>query len=188
MRDLTPDDEEYLVKYCMEPKTIWLALAIGQIRPKLREKIVSLFLKELDESVKEELKDKERDCQWQTCISDPETIKKEQGDPSIYVMRDRGGIEIHLCAHIGTDLFMGTPAEKGAWPNGLNGFLERTDLELKTGNSKWRWWFDPKCHRSIGSVEALSKLNNDELRRGKIEYFTAELVRFAEAISTELGN
>ena len=43
MRDLTPEDEKYLVKYCMEPKNILLALAIGQIRPKLREKLCPCF-------------------------------------------------------------------------------------------------------------------------------------------------
>ena len=185
MRDLTPDDEEYLVKYCMEPKNIGLALAIGQLRPKLLEKIVSLFLKELDESVKEELKEKELDCQWQTCISDPETIRKEQGNPSIYVMKHRRGIEIHLCAHRGKDLFVGTPKGQGAWPRGLRGFLERKDLGLKK-DQNLHWWFDPeKKHKSIGSIEALSKLNNDELRR---KYFTNVLVRFAEVISRELGD
>ena len=182
MRDLTPEDEKYLVKYCMEPKNILLALAIGQIRPKLREKIVSLFLKELDESVKKELK--ERDCQWQTCISDPETIKKEQGDPSIYVMRDRNGIEIHLGANRGTNLFVGTPKGQGAWPRGLRGFLERKDLELKK-HTNWRWWFEPEQeHMSIKSVEALSTLNDGQ----KSDYFTYVLVRFAKAISKELGD
>lgn len=185
MRELTAEDEKFLVEYCMKPENIWLALAIGQVRPKIREKIVSLFLKELDESVKKELTEKERDGQWQTCVSDPEIIVKEQGEPSIYMIKDRRGIEIHLCAYKGTDLFVATPAGKGAWPSGLEGFLERKDLGLKRDRN-WRWWFDPaKDHKRI---EPLSRLNDHKLRYEKILYFTDILVRFAEAISKELGN
>ena len=184
MRDLTAEDEKFLVEYCMKPENIWLALAIGQVRPKLREKIVSLFLKELDVSVKKRLE--ERDCRhWQkTCVSDPKTIMKERGEPSIYVIKDQRGIEIHLCAYRGTDLFVATPT-KGDWPSGLNGFLERKDLELKR-DGNWRWWFDPA--EDYKKIEPLSKLNDHKLRCEKIEYFTDKLVLFAEAISKELGD
>lgn len=183
MRDLTVEDEKFLVEYCMKPENIWLALAIGQVRPKLREKIVSLFLEELDVSVKERLK--ERDChQWQTCVSDPEIIVKEQGEPSIYKMKNPDEIEIHLCAYRGTDLFVATPAGK-AWPSGLEDFLERKDLELKRDRN-WHWWFNPA--EDYRKIEPLSRLNDHKLRCEKIEYFTDKLVLFAEAISKELEN
>ena len=183
MRELTVEDEKFLVEYCMKPENIWLALAIGQVRPKLREKIVSLFLEELDVSVQKRLK--ERDChQWQTCVSDPEIIVKEQGEPSIYKMKNPDGIEIHLCAYKGTDLFVATPAGK-AWPSGLEDFLECKDLELKRDRN-WRWWFNPA--EDYRKIEPLSRLNDHKLRCEKIEYFTYKLVLFAEAISKELGN
>lgn len=183
MRELTAEGKEFLVNYCMEPENTRLALEIGQIYPKLREKIVSAFLKELDESVKKGLK--ERGCQWQTCI--PKTNPEEGEEPSIYVMtmKERG-IEIHLARYKWQDLFMGTRVGQGNWPkDDLAGFLKCGDRKLNTNNKSWHWWFNPKKkYRSIESVEALSTLNDVQ----KIAYFTAELVCFAEAISKELGN
>lgn len=183
MRELTAEGKEFLVNYCMEPENTRLALEIGQIYPKLREKIVSSFLKELDKSVKKGLE--ERDCQWQTCI--PKMNPAEGEEPSIYVMtmKERG-IEIHLARYKWEALFVGTRVGQGKWTkDDLAGFLKSEDRKLNTNNKIWLWWFNPiEKHRSIGSVEALSTLNDGQ----KIEYFTAELVRFAEAISKELGN
>ena len=182
MRELTAEEKEFLVDYCMKPENTRLALEIGQIYPKLQEKIMSSFLKELDKSVKKGLK--ERDCQWQTCIL--KTNPEEGEEPSIYVMTmKKHGIKIHLARYKWQDLFVGTRVE-GKWPkDDLTGFLKCGDRKLNTNNKSWHWWFNPKeKHRSIGSVEALSTLNDGQ----KIEYFTAELVRFAEAISKELGN
>ena len=67
MRELTAEEEEYLVKYCMEPRNTWLALAIGQINPMIERRILSLFLKKLDKSVKKEIESRD-DLRWQTCI------------------------------------------------------------------------------------------------------------------------
>ena len=189
MRELMAEEEKYLIKYCMESKeNTWLALAIGQIYPKLRKKIMSSFLNELDNSVIKRLKG--RDCQWQTCI--PKTNPEKGGEPSIYVMtmKERG-IEIHLVRYKWQALFVGTPVGQGNWPrDDLAGFLEREDLGLNTKNRHWHWWFNPaENHRSIGCIEALSKLNDDELRRKEVDYFTDDvLVCFAEAISRELGD
>ena len=183
MRELTAEGKEFLVNYCMEPENAKLALEIGQIYPKLREKIVSSFLKELDKSVKKGLEG--RDCQWQTCI--PKMNPAEGEEPSIYVMtmKERR-IEIHLARYKWEALFVGTRVGQGKWPkDDLAGFLKSGDRRLNTNNKIWHWWFNPiEKHRSIGSVEALSTLNDGQ----KIEYFTAELVRFAEAISKDLGN
>ena len=183
MRELTAEGKEFLVDYCMEPENTRLALEIGQIYPKLREKIVSAFLKELDESVKKGLK--ERGCQWQTCI--PKTNPEEGEEPSIYVMtmKERESeIQIHLARYKWAALFVGTRVGQGKWPkDDLADFLKCGDRKLNTNNKSWHWWFNPiEKHRLIGSVEALSTLNDGQ----KIEYFTAELVRFAEAISKEL--
>ena len=185
MRDLTAKEKEFLVDYCMEPENTRLALEIGQIYPKLREKIVSAFLKELDESVKKGLK--ERGCQWQTCI--PKTNPEEGEEPSIYVMTMKGRereIQIHLARHKWEALFVGTRVGQEKWPkDDLAGFLKCGDRKLNTNNKSWHWWFNPiEKHRFIVSVEALSTLNDGQ----KIEYFTAELVGFAEAISKELGD
>ena len=84
----------------------------------------------------------------------------------------------------GQTCYVGTPKGQGAWPRGLRGFLERKDLELKK-HTNWRWWFEPEQeHMSIKSVEALSTLNDGQ----KSDYFTYVLVRFAKAISKELGD
>lgn len=47
MGELTAEEKEFLVNYCMESsKNIWLALAIGQIQSDLEKEIVSSFVKE----------------------------------------------------------------------------------------------------------------------------------------------
>ena len=178
MRELTAEGKEFLVNYCMEPENTRLALEIGQIYPKLREKIVSSFLKELDKSVKKGLE--ERDCQWQTCT--PKMNPAEGEEPSIYVMTMKDPeIEIHLIREK-SDLFVGTPAANEACPQAedLASFFEDTDLALKSHDS-WRWYFYPGL--SHKSFEALNTLHDDELRRDKIAYFTDMLVRPAKAIS-----
>lgn len=181
MTELTDEEKKFLVDYCLKPGNTRLALAISQIRPKLREKIVSSFLKKLDKSVREKL-----NSQWCTCVSDPKTIMKEQEETSIYVMttKKRGiEIQIHLALYKGVDLFVGTPVGEGDWPeDDLVDFLKCGDRKLNK-NKWWHWWFKPeKEHMSIKSVEALSTLNDGQ----KSEYFTAELVHFAEAISKAL--
>lgn len=181
MRELTEEEKVFLVDYCMKPENTRLALEIGQVYPKLQEKIVSLFLKELDESVKKKLKD--RDCQWQTCI--PKTNPEEGEEPSIYVMTMKEqGIKIHLARYKWQDLFVGTRVGQGCWPkDDLSGFLTCGDWRLNTKNKYWHWWFNPiEKHRSIGSVEALITLKDGQ----KIAYFTDVLLRFAEAISKAL--
>ena len=60
MPDLTPEDRDFLIDYCMEPENTWLALEIYQCYPELREKIVSSFPKKLDKSIKKERNDKLR--------------------------------------------------------------------------------------------------------------------------------
>lgn len=181
MRELTEEEKVFLVDYCMKPENTRLALEIGQVYPKLREEIVSLFLKELDKSVKKGL-DK-RNCQWQTCI--PKTNPEEGEEPSIYVMtmKERG-IKIHLARYKWQALFVGTRVSQECWPkDDLSDFLTCGDWRLNTNNKHWHWWFNPiEKHRFIGSVEALSTLNDGQ----KIGYFTVELVRFAEAISKAL--
>ncbi len=184
MRELTPEEKKYLVKYCMKSKeNTWLALAIGHIQVQLREKIVSSFLKKLDESVERLLN--ERNCQWQTCIPTANLQVGDKDSWSLYIMTmQERGIKIHLARYKCQSLFVGTPKSNGDWPNGaLKSFKELVGRRLHTGNKNWLWWFNPtEDHRCIRSIEALSTLNSNQ----KIKYFTAELVCFAEAISKAL--
>ena len=178
MRDLTPEGRDFLVGYCMEPKNTWLALAVGQVQLELKTAIVSAFVERLDESVKGEL-ERRGLINWKRTI--PKTNLEKEEPIYVMTMKDRG-IEIQLVYGEG-DLYVGTPVSNGDWPIDLAGFLEREDLGLKTRNRYWHWWFNPaENHRSIGSIEALSKLNDDELRCEKIAYFTAILVNFAKGL------
>ncbi len=69
MRELTPEEEKYLVKYCMESKeNTRLALAIGHIQVQLRAKILSSFLKKLDKNVRKKLEACGRLRQWKTKV------------------------------------------------------------------------------------------------------------------------
>ena len=183
MRALTPEEEKYLEKYCMESKeNTRLALAIGHIQLQLREKILSSFLKKLDESDEGELNT--RNCQWQTCIPTANLQVGDKDSWSLLTMQKQG-IKIHLARYKWQSLFVGTPKSNAAnWPNGaLKSFKELVGRRLHTRNNNWLWWFNPtEDHRCIRSIEALSTLNSSQ----KIKYFTAELVCFAEAISKAL--
>ena len=175
MSDLTAEERDFLVSYCMKPDNTWLALAVGQVQLELKTSIVSSFVKGLDEGVKDELE--KRSLNWKRTIP---TMNLEEEKP-IYVMtmQDRG-IKIQF-VHVKGDLYMGTPKSNGDWPADLTDFLKREYPELKTNNQFWHWWFNPvENHRCIRSIEALSKLNDNTV---KINYFAAKLVCFAEAIS-----
>lgn len=185
MPDLTPEERNFLIDYCMRPENTKIALEINQCYPELRKKIVSSFLKELDRSIERKLDECEFGCQWQTCV--PQTNPEVGDSSSLYIMTmKKRGIEIHLALHKGTDhLFVGTPRENERnWPNGaFESFLNCVNRKLNTCDPSWLWWFRPEQeHMSIKSVEALSTLNDGQ----KSKYFTAELVHFAEAISKAL--
>ena len=177
MCDLTDEERDFLVSYCMKPENTWLALSVGQVQLELKTAIVSSFVGELDESVKGELENHGL-INWTRTI--PEIDLEKEGPIYVMTMKDQG-IEIQLVYGEG-DLYVGTPRD-GDWPIDLAGFLEREDLGLRTQNRYWHWWFNPaENHRSIGCIETLSKLNDDELRCEKIAYFTAILVNFAKAL------
>ena len=184
MPDLTPEERNFLIDYCMRPENTRLALEIYQCYPKLREKIVSSFPKKLDKSIKKELKECKCECQWQTCV--PQTNPEVGDSSSLYIMTmKKRGIEIHLALYKRKDLFVGTPKENEEnWPNGaLESFLKCVDRSLNKGDPSWLWWFKPRdIHMSIESVETLSTLNDGQT----ITYFTPELMHFAKTISKVL--
>ncbi len=198
MRDLTSEDEDFLVKYCMEPENTWLALAIGQIQTKLERRIVSSFLKKLDKSVERELKERERGLHWRTNIpkEDLEEEDLKEDFSILYVMTMEDQVEIHLAlwrwnrGNKDRELYVGTHKEIGnrkvPWSKDkLAGFLSKPDIMQDNGR---HWWFPPtKRHRYIKDIKDLSTLNDDKLRCEKIAYFTDVLVRFADTISEELG-
>ena len=184
MPDLTPEERNFLIDYCMRPENTKIALEIYHCYPDLREKIVSSFLKKLDKSIETELKECEYECQWQTCP--PQTNPEVGGSSSLYIMTmKKRGIEIHLALFRRKALFVGTPRENEEnWPNGaLESFLECVDRSLNTGDPSWLWWFGPReSFMSIESAEALSTLNGGQT----ITDFTAELMHFAKTISRVL--
>ena len=184
MGELTAEEKEFLINYCMESsKNIWLALAIGQIQSDLKKEIVSSFVKELDKSVKRELKD--RGLHWETSV--PETDLEVEKGNAIYVMTTRTmskhKIEIHLSLWNGKELYVGIPKKK-AWPK--NVFTDfKTDFENESiCEDKYRQWvfYPTYWHRYIETIESLSTLNEGL----ETAYFTDKLVRFAESISRRL--
>ena len=195
MRELTAEEEKYLVKYCMEPGNTWLALAIGQINPTLERRVVSSFLKKLDKSVKGELMN--RSPLWRTYIPkkdlEEEDLKEKYTILYVMIMEDQG-IEIHLglfnwnSGPKERELYVGTHKEREnktvPWPPTLTDFLSRPDIEPSNESRYW-WSCSREGDRYIKKIGDLSMLN-DEVKGTKIAYFTTELVRFAEAISKEL--
>ena len=177
MRDLTPEDEKFLVEYCMQPENTWFALAIGQIQPKLKGKIVSTFVRKLDESVNEALKKIEM-CgfHWETRV--PETKLEEKKTYSLFILKVQG-IEIRLGVWGGGYLLVFLP--KGTeldlrWDE----VIPDMDVKLKSNDSGW--WFDAEERHHIRSLEALNALLDDELREEKIAYFTDVFVRLVKNI------
>ncbi len=194
MRDLTPEEEKYLVKYCMESKeNTWLALAIGHIQVQLRKKILSSFLMELDKNVREKLKASGRLWQWETKVLETNlkvqgnrTDLKVQGKENIYemTMEDQ---EIKICLGYWGDIFVGTPAcaanEACPTAEDLSDYFQDTGLNLISEDS-WRWKsYLTDSHKSF---DDLCTLHDDELRQEKIERFTYILVLSAKAISKAL--
>lgn len=191
MRELTAEERDFLIDYCMEPKNIWLALAIGHIQIQLREKILSSFLTELDKSVEEKLKACGRHWQWETKVlktnlkvQGNRTGLKVQGSENIYVMTMKDQ-EIRIYLSYWGDIFVGTPVEDEACPQAddLFHFFRDTGLILNSNNS-WRWLVYPE--ESHKFFDDLCTLHDDELRREKIEHFTGILVLSAKAISKSL--
>ena len=182
MRDLTPEAEEILVKYYLEPGNTWLALAIGQVLPKLRKAIVSSFVNELDECVKIEIEERRLHRRWETEI--PETNLESRGGDNLYLISMEDP-KIEICLfYEGRELAIGIFARNKDFPpaNVLEEYLP--DLPLKS-SSYWSWWFCPEPeHKSFDSL--ITVHDDDLLRREKIEYFTEILVGLAEAISRAL--
>ena len=192
MRELTAEEKEYLVKYCMESReNTWLALAIGHIQVQLREKILSSFLTELDKSVSKKLEACGRLLQWETKVLETNlnvrgnrTGLKVQGNENIYemTMEDQ---EIKIYLGYWGDIFVGTPAANEACPTArdLSDYFQDTGLSLISEDS-WRW--KAYLKDSHKSFDDLCTLHDDELRQEKIEHFTYILVLSAKAISKSL--
>ena len=181
IRDLTAKEEEFLVKYCMEPENIWLALAIGQIQPVLRKKIVC-FLEELDTNVRKKLK--EYDLRWETCI---QKTNLEEEESSIYKISMKAkDIQIELC-YQKENLYVGIPKKKALPPaDDLRDLFKDEGLKdsEEDDDCLWPWWIYPEeSHKSV--VDLITR-HDDQRRREKIEYFTNELVLIAKAISKAL--
>ena len=190
MITLTPEEEKYLVDYCMESKeNARLAQAIGQIQPKLQKAIVSSplfspFFKDLGERVKEGLE--KHGLHWKTCV--PGENPEVRGGDDLYQMTNEDSkIEISLVCEQG-ELFVGTRAPNEACPtvDRLESFFKREKMEVNlSSNRYWCWWF--YLERDHRSLEKLSTLHEDqELKRGEIDYLTNTLVLSAKAISTAL--
>ena len=197
MRELTPEEEKYLVKYCMESKeNTWLALAIGHIQVQLREEILSSFLMELDKNVSKKLAACGRLWQWKTKVLETNlkvqgnrTGLKVQGNENIYeiTMEDQEeDQEIKIYLGYWGDIFVGTPAANEACPTAedLSDYFQDTGLSLISEDS-WRW--KSYLKDSHKSFDDLCTLHDDELRQEKIEHFTYILVLSAKAISKSLG-
>lgn len=190
MRALTPEEEKFLVDFCMDSKeNIWLGLSIGQIQTRLRDKILSWVLAELENSVREKLK--EVGLNWKPFVPE-RNLEAMEAKLFELTLKDQE-IEIGLYGHgwsrglfVPRDLFVGTHAKFKSCPekDTLKGFFKDTNLNLQS-NPSWKWFI--YLEGGHGSLEELSTLNDDnEVKRRKIDYLTDILVRSAEAISTGL--
>ena len=182
MRELMPEEEKYLVEYCMKPENTELGLAIGQIQPALEWAIIRKFLEELDKSVGKKLKECDLDLQWEQ----RKILKPGGAESPIYRMTmERTRIAIELCYHLKSKvLYLGTPEKHKNCPDAENlaSYFEDTKIE---SNESWRWWFDPEeDHKRLENLSILH--SNEIVRCSKIDYFTDKLVLSANAISKAL--
>ena len=123
MRDLTPEETEFLVDFCMKSENTSLALAIGQVQTRLRQHILLSFIEKLDESVKNELNEKE--LGWGSWVPKPPEEFPGGDEYPIYIMTMLDNrIEIHLVCQKGVNrrgdedysLYVGSPAANEACP------------------------------------------------------------------------
>ena len=182
MRDLTPKAKEFLVQYYMEPAKTWLALAIEQVLPELRKAILSSFFKDLDESVKIELKQRRLHSHWETEIPHTDPVSRRGDNLYLMTMEDP---KSKICLFFdGRDLAIGIFAKNRDFPlaNVLNEHLQDHPLE---SSGYWCWWFCPEArHKSFDSL--ISVHDDDELKAEKVVYFSNLLVGTAGAISKAL--
>ena len=197
MSELTDEEKEFLIDYCMKPENARLALAIGQVIPTIERRILSSFLEKLDKSVKKEIESRD-DLRWRPCIpkKDLEEEDLKEKFTILYVMTmENQEVEIHLglfnwnSGPKERELYVGTHKKiEGRtihWPNEkLADFLNHPDIK-KDDSRHWRSFSTP-IHRYINNVKSLSTLN-DELKGGKIKYFTGELVCFAGKHFEKIG-
>ena len=182
MRDLTPEEEKHLVKYCLESKdNTWLALAIGQIQPALEMEILDRFLEDLDKSIRDKLKE---DSQWKTkkMVNRGKWGKWE----TIYKMTMKDPvIEINIDYDYegNKELCVGTPENNEVCPGKeeIERYFEGAeDLEAGDGNV---WWCYPEeVHNRLD----LRKQYDPEETRNHIGYFRDLMVNSSDAVSKAL--
>ncbi len=194
MGELTAEEKEFLVDYCMKPENTRLALEIGQVTPMIERRILSSFLCKLDKSIKKEIESRD-DLRWRTYIPKKdlkeEDLKEKYTILYVITMEDQG-IEIHLglfnwnSGDKERELYVGTHKKREnrtvPWPDTLTDFLSRSDIETSDESRYW-WVCSREGDRYVKKIGDLSMLNA-EVKGTK--YFTTELVRFAGAISEEL--
>ena len=189
MRNLTREEERFLVCHCMESEdNMWLALAIGEVLRKVQLNVLRKLGLELHKSVTSRA---DRRWKGRLGIEDPwdiEAAESKKPEYPIYVMTmEDQEIETRLVYEISTNrAFVGTPAECHACPQAddLASRFRAKGLPTPKKNNYWRWWFYP--HEDHG-LDYLSKLHgNKEFREEEIAGFTGTLVRSAAAISDAL--
>ena len=182
MADLTLEGEKFLVDYCMESKNTWLALAIGQIQPALKRAIVRSFLEELEEAIAAELKRVSIDSRWKPRIRDEDGYM-------IVVLAMEDWTELLLVYQAREeDLFIGVRSTSDACPaaDRLKPYFRDEDLEFKTDDPDWHWWFSPaKDHRSLSDLITLC---DEQSKSEKIEYLAHIMADSANALSKELDS
>lgn len=169
MRELTGEEKDWLISYCMEPENSELALAIGQIQPELKRKMVSAFVRELGESVK--TLDNTELCGFQ---GEPakETKLEEKGLYPLFILKNQKNERLRLGVWGGGNLQVSMTAGKD---------LDRWDEIIKgmgyklLSNDDW-WWFETGDIQNV----VLSTLKDKELRREKIAYFTDIFMRLVK--------
>ena len=193
MKELTREEKDWLLGYCMEPENIEIALAIGYLQTELREQILLLFAQKLDENVKTKLKKQKLSWMGPVYSKPLEDLGKNE-----YMMCEikKEDFRIQLvCSFEGFgeedekyDLWVGAPSE-----GGNKDCLDKDLLvsrfgtkgeELKSDENQpdWKWWFYPNGYKGLG-LEDLSTLHRDNK---KIEDISSKLVLSAKIISEEL--
>ena len=191
MKELTDEEKNWLLCYCMKSENIEISMAIGQFQIELREKILRSFANELKESVEKKLKESDRPWKSEVQNASLETGASYKNKP-IYTMKmDKREIQIHLVCGFKKcgekeeeyDFWVEIPSANTECPpiDLLGSCFPIEGVKLDSDSEKnpeLHCWLNPK-----GSKGDISTLHHDN---EKIAEFSRLLVRFAGIISKKL--
>lgn len=181
---LTKEDKTCLIAYSREPENLPLALAIGAIQDDLKVAIITEFLKELQEYVKDGLQGKNLPWCVTVCL---EPWQEDSLIPAMWydnililsITREGSNREIGLYLWREWETYLGGQCddESALKREQLEPALVGIGTSVKYADKGFEWWWS---ERNLGSAEALTTMNVENDRKEFVEHYGEVLLKAVE--------